>query len=153
MTIRLIDIRDNNGARKKMKRLGRGIGSGDGKTCGRGGKGQTARTGVAINGFEGGQTPIYRRLPKRGFNNIHRQNYYELTFEKLSVALSLGLIKENDHIDRELLMKIGYMKPKHDGISFISKGGFSVPLSFEVNKASKSVYTQLEKHGCKINVL
>src|SRR5512138_331807 len=102
--MKLNEIRDNPGAHYRAKRLGRGIGSGKGKTCGRGGKGQTARTGVAINGFEGGQTPIYRRLPKRGFNNIHAQKMYELHFDKVNVAISAGLIKKGDVIDSELLI-------------------------------------------------
>ncbi len=153
MTISLLDIRDNHGARRKMKRLGRGIGSGVGKTCGRGGKGQTARTGVAINGFEGGQTPIYRRLPKRGFKNIHRQSYYELTFEKLTVALDAGLIKTSDHIDRDLLIKIGYMKINQTAISLIMKGEFKSPLSIDVNRASKSVVEYSQKHGINVKII
>lgn len=153
MSIKLVDIRDNLGARKKMLRVGRGIGSGKGKTCGRGGKGQTARTGVAINGFEGGQTPIYRRLPKRGFNNIHRQKYYELTFHKLNIALNAGLIKSDDIVDRNLLIKIGYMGISHDAISLITKGKLESPLTIEVNRASKSALEHAQKVGCKIQLI
>src|SRR5437899_701676 len=151
MTITLLDIRDNHGARRKMKRLGRGIGSGVGKTCGRGGKGQTARTGVAINGFEGGQTPIYRRLPKRGFKNIHRQSYYELTFEKINNAIEAGLIKKNDHVNREFLIKIGYMRPSQLAISIMMKGELKEPLTIEVNRASQSVIEYSKNNNINLN--
>lgn len=153
MSIKLVDIRDNPGARKKMKRLGRGIGSGVGKTCGRGGKGQTARTGVAINGFEGGQTPIYRRLPKRGFNNIHAECYYELTFEKISTALKAGLFKSDELIDRNLLIRIGYMKPVQSAISLINKGKLDNPVNLEVNRASKGAQELAQKIGCKVQII
>lgn len=150
MTIKLTDIRDNKGARKSMMRVGRGIGSGKGKTCGRGGKGQTARTGVAINGFEGGQTPIYRRLPKRGFNNIHQREFYELTFDKVNTALAAGLIKAGDNIDSELLIKIGFMKKWYDGVSLISKGELKEKVNFEITRASKTASAHVEKLGAKI---
>ena len=116
----LCDIIDNKGARKTKKRLGRGIGSGKGKTSGRGGKGQTARSGVSINGFEGGQNPIYRRLPKRGFVNIHAEPAFEITFSKLNSSIHSGKIKIENLIDRESLIKAGLMKKWQKVISLIA---------------------------------
>jgi large subunit ribosomal protein L15 len=150
MTIRLIDIRDNKGARTRRKIVGRGIGSGLGKTCGRGGKGQTARSGVAINGFEGGQNPIYRRLPKRGFNNIHASKYFELTFDKVNVLLANGLVKAGDTVDRNLLIQTGVMKKWYDAVSLVSTGLLKEKVSFEVTRATKNASTQVEKLGGKI---
>lgn len=153
MTIKLTDIRDNKGARKKLMRVGRGIGSGKGKTCGRGGKGQTARTGVAINGFEGGQTPIYRRLPKRGFNNIHAQKLYELHFDKVNVAISAGLIKKGDVIDSDLLIRIGLMKKWYEGVSLVTKGQLKDVVSFEVTRSTKSAQAHVEAMGGKLTIV
>lgn len=147
MVFKLNEIRDNYGARREKKRLGRGIGSGLGKTSGRGGKGQTARSGVAINGFEGGQNPIYRRLPKRGFKNIHAMNLYELTFTKLNTAIEAGLIKSGDTIDRDILVKIGFMKKWYDGISLVSTGELKHKFTLEITRSSKSAQQQVEKLG------
>lgn len=152
MTIRLTDIRDNEGARTRRKIVGRGIGSGLGKTCGRGGKGQTARSGVAINGFEGGQNPIYRRLPKRGFNNIHASKYFELTFDKVNVLLANGLVKAGDTIDRNLLIQSGVMKKWYDAVSLVSTGTLKDKVSFEVTRATKTATAQVEKLGGKIAI-
>ncbi|MBX3457139.1 MAG: 50S ribosomal protein L15 [Candidatus Paracaedibacteraceae bacterium] len=152
MTIRLTDIRDNKGARTRRKIVGRGIGSGLGKTCGRGGKGQTARSGVAINGFEGGQNPIYRRLPKRGFNNIHASKYFELTFDKVNVLLANGLVKAGDTIDRNLLIQSGVMKKWYDAVSLVSTGSLKEKVSFEVTRATKSATAQVEKLGGNVAI-
>ncbi len=152
MTIRLTDIRDNKGARTRRKIVGRGIGSGLGKTCGRGGKGQTARSGVAINGFEGGQNPIYRRLPKRGFNNIHASKYFELTFDKVNVLLANGLVKAGDTIDRNFLIQSGIMKKWYDAVSLVSTGSLKEKVSFEVTRATKSATAQVEKLGGKVAI-
>jgi len=152
MTIRLTDIRDNKGARTRRKIVGRGIGSGLGKTCGRGGKGQTARSGVAINGFEGGQNPIYRRLPKRGFHNIHASKYFELTFDKVNVLLANGFIKAGDTIDRNLLIQSGVMKKWFDAVSLVSTGTLKEKVSFEVTRATKSAAAQVEKLGGKVAI-
>ena len=152
MTIRLTDIRDNKGARTRRKIVGRGIGSGLGKTCGRGGKGQTARSGVAINGFEGGQNPIYRRLPKRGFNNIHASKYFELTFDKVNVLLANGMVKAGDTIDRNLLIQSGVMKKWYDAESLVSTGSLKEKVSFEVTRATKSAAAQVEKLGGKVAI-
>lgn len=151
MTIKLTDIRDNPGARRSLMRVGRGIGSGKGKTCGRGGKGQTARTGVAVNGFEGGQTPIYRRLPKRGFNNIHRQKMFEVTFEKVNIAMEAGLIKKGDTVDANLLIQIGLMKKWYEGVSLITKGQLKDKVDFEVTRATKSALLHVEGLGGKVS--
>jgi len=152
MIVKLNEIRDNYGARREKKRLGRGIGSGLGKTSGRGGKGQTARSGVAINGFEGGQTPIYRRLPKRGFKNIHAQDLYELTFSKLNTAVEAGLIEPGQTIDRDILINIGLMKKWYDGISLISTGELKHKFTLEITRASKSSFQQVEKLGGSIKL-
>lgn len=151
MKITINNIRDNDGARQPKKRLGRGIGSGLGKTSGRGGKGQTARSGVAINGFEGGQTPIYRRLPKRGFNNIHAMKMYELTFDKVNLVIENGLVKAGDTIDRDCLLKLGLMKKWVEGISLITKGNLKHKVNFEITRASKSAQEQVEKLGGSIS--
>ena len=152
MTIRLTDIRDNKGARTRRKIVGRGIGSGLGKTCGRGGKGQTARSGVAINGFEGGQNPLYRRLPKRGFNNIHASKYFELTFDKVNVLLANGVVKAGDTIDRNLLIQSGVMKKWYDAVSLVSTGSLKEKVSFEVTRATKTAAAQVEKLGGKVAI-
>lgn len=149
--IKINEIRDNDGARSGKKRLGRGIGSGLGKTSGRGGKGQTARSGVAINGFEGGQNPIYRRLPKRGFKNIHRQEMYELTFEKINTAIDSGAIKKDDTIDRDTLIRIGYMKKWFDGISLVATGELKHKVKLEITRASAKSKELVEKLGGSIS--
>lgn len=145
--LKLNNIRDNRGARQKTKLLGRGIGSGLGKTSGRGGKGQTARSGVSLNGFEGGQTPLYRRLPKRGFVNVHRAKMYELDFFKISRILKNGLLEKGASIDRDFLVKIGYMPRTADGISLIANGKVDVPVKVAVTRASAKAKEVLEKAG------
>lgn len=147
MTLTLIDIRDNEGARVCKKRVGRGIGSGLGKTCGRGGKGQTARTGVAINGFEGGQTPIYRRLPKRGFNNIHQIPFYELTLWNLEKIAAKHKV---DLINRDFLIEKGYMKQWQKAVSLIGSCEFKAKVSLEVTRASKNAQKAIESAGGKL---
>ena len=145
--LKLNNIRDNRGARQKTKLLGRGIGSGLGKTSGRGGKGQTARSGVSLNGFEGGQTPLYRRLPKRGFVNVHRAIMYELDFFKISRILKNGLVAKGASIDKDLLIKIGYMPRTADGISLIANGKIDTPVKVAVTRASAKAKEMLEKAG------
>lgn len=148
----LTTIKDNEGARRKMKLLGRGIGSGKGKTSGRGGKGQTARTGVAINGFEGGQTPIYRRLPKRGFKNIHREEAFELTFTKVNTLVNRHGLKKDQVIDRELLVTLGWMKPYLNKISFIATGDIEAKNPVVVSRATKSAQEKASKAGMTITI-
>src|ERR1700761_7887858 len=120
--MKLNDLRDNEGARKERIRVGRGIGSGKGKTGGRGVKGQTSRTGVAINGFEGGQMPIYRRLPKRGFNNIFRLDYSEVNLDRLQQAVDAGKFKAGETINGEALVKAGLLSTVKDGVRLLGRG-------------------------------
>lgn len=150
MNIKLNQLKDNPGARVKKKLLGRGIGSGKGKTSGRGGKGQTARSGVALNGFEGGQNPIYRRLPKRGFVNIHAQKMFELTFEKISTLLKNKKIDPSKPIDRDALIKARVMKKWYEGISLVATGTLDQKVNLEITRASESAKKAVEKLGGSI---
>lgn len=147
MAIKLNQIKDNLGARTRKKLLGRGIGSGLGKTSGRGGKGQTARSGVALNGFEGGQNPIYRRLPKRGFVNIHAQKMFELTFDKINKLIKSQKIDPSKAIDRDALISSGAMKKWYEGISLIATGKLDQKVSLEITRASASAKEMVEKLG------
>lgn len=147
MTFTLNNIRDNKGARTKAKLLGRGIGSGLGKTSGKGGKGQTARSGVSLNGFEGGQNPIYRRLPKRGFKNIHATKKYELDFNKVNLLLENGLVKAGEKIDRDLLIKVGYMPKYLNEISLLANGKPNAKFTYAVTKATKAAQTLVAESG------
>jgi large subunit ribosomal protein L15 len=114
--MKLSDIADNAGSRKKRMRVGRGIGSGKGKTSGRGGKGQTARSGVRIKGFEGGQMPLHRRLPKRGFNNVFRLEFVEINLDRLQQAIDAKQIDAQDTINAEKLVKSGVLRRAKDGV-------------------------------------
>ncbi len=147
MTFQLNTIKDNKGARRPKKLLGRGLGSGLGKTSGRGGKGQTARSGVSINGFEGGQTPLYRRLPKRGFVNIHRMSMYELDFHKINRIVEKGELAEGGQIDREFLIMKRYMPQHIQGISLIANGIPKVGVKVAATRSSKKAQSLLEKAG------
>lgn len=147
MSLKLNQIKDNVGARTRRKVLGRGIGSGLGKTSGRGGKGQTARSGVALNGFEGGQNPIYRRLPKRGFVNIHAQKLFELTFEKINCLIKTQKIDPSKTIDREILIQAGVMKKWFDGISLIATGTLEQKIDLEITRSSVPAKVIVEKLG------
>lgn len=147
MTYRINEIRDNYGARTKAKLLGRGIGSGLGKTSGKGGKGQTARSGVSLNGFEGGQNPIYRRLPKRGFKNIHAVKKYELDFNKVNLLLDNKLVKAGEKIDREFLVKVGMMPSYLKEISLLGNGKPNAKLTYAVTRATKSAQTLVTESG------
>ncbi|MDR0640711.1 MAG: 50S ribosomal protein L15 [Holosporales bacterium] len=150
--LKLNNIRDNNGARGKIKLLGRGIGSGLGKTSGRGGKGQTARSGVSINGFEGGQTPLHRRLPKRGFVNIHRQELYELDFFKITRLKKKGLIADDGVVDRDLLIRIGYMPSYITGVSLIGNGKIDFTVKVAVTRASGKAKEMLAAAGGTLTI-
>ncbi len=150
MEYKLNTIADNPGARKKRMTICRGIGSGKGKTGGRGGKGQTARSGSSINGFEGGQTPIYRRLPKRGFHNIHAIPKYELTFDKVSQLLSNGFVNEGDTINAEVLKKFKFMPNYLSEIRLIATGTLDKKINFAITKASKKAAEMVEKAGGSI---
>ncbi len=141
------NIRENPRARHRRKTVGRGIGSGKGKTSGRGGKGQTARSGVRLNGFEGGQTPIYRRMPKRGFNNPFRKDFYELDFLKISRILKNGLLPDGEMIDRKFLIKIGYMPKYIKNTVLLSNGKLEKPIKIHVTKATAGAKEVLKKSG------
>jgi large subunit ribosomal protein L15 len=145
--MKLNDLRDNSGARKTSKRLGRGVGSGKGKTCGRGVKGQTARTGVSINGFEGGQMPIYRRLPKRGFNNPSRKDYVVVNVGQLQVAIDDGRIDAAAPINAEALKKAGLVTNPRDGVRLLAKGDLTAKVTVEVAGASAAAKAAVEKAG------
>jgi large subunit ribosomal protein L15 len=151
MSFKLNEIRDNKGALAVRKVVGRGIGSGLGKTCGRGGKGQTARAGVSLNGFEGGQMPIYRRVPKRGFKS-NKVGLFELHFDKLKHLISSGKILEKQVVDANLLVLLRLMPKVHTGISLISKGSINIPLTFQVAKVSKKAKELVEAAGGSVLV-
>jgi large subunit ribosomal protein L15 len=138
--MKLNEIRDNKGAHYRAKRVGRGIGSGKGKTSARGGKGQTARSGVALNGFEGGQTPLHRRLPKRGFNN-------KVNLGRLQQALDAGRLKADGTLDSAALVASGVLRRAGDGISLLAKGEITMAITIEVARASKSAVAAVEKAG------
>jgi large subunit ribosomal protein L15 len=151
--MRLNQLRDNQGARKGRMRVGRGIGSGKGKTGGRGGKGQTARTGVALNGYEGGQMPLHRRLPKRGFNNIFRLDYVEVNLGAVQKALDAGKLDAGKPVTSAALRAAGLTSRLKDGIALLAKGEIKAKLNFEVERASGAAIAAVEKAGGKVQVL
>ena len=148
--MKLNEIRDNEGARKSRKRVARGIGSGSGKTGGRGQKGQKSRSGVAVNGFEGGQMPIYRRLPKRGFNNHFAKEYAVVNLDTLQKAVDAGKLNAED-INVEALLKAGIVSKKLDGIRLLARGAITSKVNVTVNSASKTAVAAIEKVGGKVN--
>ena len=150
--MKLDQLRDNPGARKTRIRVGRGIGSGKGKTGGRGGKGQTARTGVAINGFEGGQMPLYRRLPKRGFNNIFALDFVEVNTGRLQQAIDAGRLDAGKPIDAAALRAAGLIGRPRDGVRLLGKGEIKAKISIEVAGASKSAIALVEKAGGSVKL-
>ena len=145
--MKLNEIRDNEGATKARMRVGRGIGSGKGKTAGRGVKGQKARTGVSIKGFEGGQMPLHRRLPKRGFNNIHAHDLNEVNLGRVQQAVDAGRLDANATVTVEALVKAGIISRARDGVKLLGVGELTAKLSFEVTRASKSAIEAVEKAG------
>ena len=150
--MKLNEIRDNEGARKSRKRVARGIGSGSGKTGGRGQKGQKSRSGVAVNGFEGGQMPIYRRLPKRGFNNHFAKEYAVVNLDTLQKAVDAGKLNADD-INVDALLKAGIVSKKLDGIRLLARGAITSKVNVTVNSASKSAVAAVEKAGGKVNLV
>jgi len=146
--MKLNELRDNPGSRLKSKRLGRGIGSGKGKTSGKGVKGQKAREGVALNGFEGGQLPIYRRLPKRGFVNIFRKEYAPINLSTLEAALASGKLDAGEPITEETLRAAGLVgSRKVDGVRLLGKGEITRAVTITVSGASASAIEAVEKAG------
>lgn len=150
--MKLNDLRDNEGARKKRITVGRGIGSGKGKTCGRGVKGQKARTGVSIRGFEGGQMPIHRRIPKRGFNNIFAADYSEINVGRLQQAIDSGKVDAKSPITSESLIKAGVVPKARDGVRLLGKGEIKSKIQLTVSGASKSAIAAVEKAGGQVTV-
>lgn len=148
--MKLNEIRDNEGARKGRMRICRGIGSGKGKTGGRGGKGQTARTGVAINGFEGGQMPIYRRLPKRGFNNIFANKYAEINLGRLQAAIDKGVVDASKEINAEVLVAAGVLKQSYDGIRLLGNGELTAKVTVKVAGSTEAAKVAVEKVGGQV---
>ncbi len=145
--MKLNELRDNAGARKERLRVGRGIGSGKGKTAGRGVKGQSSRTGVAINGFEGGQMPIYRRLPKRGFKNIFRREYAEVNLDRLQTAIESGKLDAGQTITGASLVAAGVIAHVKAGVRLLGRGVLTAKVTIEAAGATKGAIAAVEKAG------
>ena len=151
--MKLNDLRDNAGARKKRMTVGRGIGSGKGKTCGRGVKGQKARTGVSIRGFEGGQMPLHRRLPKRGFKTMFPKDFAELNLGRLQQAIEAGRLDAAKPITEAMLLDAGVVTKSKDGVRLLGKGEIKAKVSLTVAGASASAIAAVEKAGGKVTVI
>ena len=151
--MKLNDIRDNDGARKGRVRVGRGIGSGLGKTAGRGQKGQKSREGVSIKGFEGGQMPLHMRLPKRGFNNIFAKDYAEVNLGAIQKLVEGGKLAADGVIDHAALKGAGVARGGKDGVRILGKGDFTTKLNFRVAGVSKGAREAIEKAGGSVEVL
>lgn len=151
--MKLTDIRDNPGATKERMRVGRGIGSGKGKTGGRGVKGQKSRAGVAIKGFEGGQMPVHRRLPKRGFNNIFRKDYNEVNLGRLQVAIDAGKLDASAPVTVDVLVAAGVCAKARDGVRILGVGELKAKLVLQVAGASRSAVEAVEKAGGSVTIL
>jgi len=151
--MKLNDIRDNSGAKKSRMRVGRGIGSGKGKTGGRGVKGQKARTGVAVKGFEGGQMPLYRRLPKRGFWNPFSKDLNEVNLGRIQEALDAKKLDAGQTVTVEALVAAGVVSRARDGVKILGVGELKAKLAFEVYGASKSAQAAIEKAGGSVTLL
>ena len=148
--MKLNELSDNQGARQNGKRVGRGIGSGKGKTSGRGHKGQKSRAGATIKGFEGGQMPLYRRVPKRGFKNIFRKEFVELNIGRLQQAIDSKTLDPKNTIDSQVLLSTGIVRRIKDGVRLLAKGELNSKVTIEVSGASKAAVEQVEKAGGKV---
>ena len=152
--MKLHELSGRPGARKTRKRIGRGIGSGTGKTGGRGGKGQTARSGVRIKGFEGGQMPLHRRLPKRGFRNTKfARKFNEVNLDKLQEAIDGGRLDAGNKIDAAALIKAGILRRVKDGVRLLGGGEIKAKINVSVYGASKSAIAAVEKAGGSVEIL
>ena len=149
--MKLNEIKDKEGARKSRKRVARGIGSGSGKTAGKGQKGQKARSGVAVNGFEGGQMPIYRRLPKRGFNNPFAKTFAVVNLDTIQKAIDAGKLSANE-INAEALLNSNIISKELDGIRLLARGAITASINITVNSASKAAVAAVEKAGGKVTI-
>lgn len=150
--MKLNELRDNEGATKNRIRVGRGIGSGKGKTCGRGQKGQKSRSGVAVNGFEGGQMPIYRRLPKRGFKNPFAKEFAVVNLDTIQKVVDAGKLNAAA-IDVAALMNAGVISKELDGVRLLARGAITSSVTISVNSASKAAVAAVEKAGGKVNLI
>jgi large subunit ribosomal protein L15 len=151
--MKLNEIRDNNGARKPRVRVGRGLGSGVGKTAGRGQKGQTSRSGVSINGFEGGQMPLHMRLPKRGFNNIFAKDFAEVNLGQIQKLVDAKKLDANGVIDHAALKAAGVARGGKDGVRLLAKGELTTKLNFLVHGVSAAAKAAVEKSGGQVDVI
>jgi large subunit ribosomal protein L15 len=150
--MKLNELRDKDGATHSKKRLGRGIGSGSGKTAGRGVKGQKARSGVAINGFEGGQMPLYRRLPKRGFKNIFAKDFNVVSLGRVQTAIDAKKLDANKTVDAEALIAAGVIRRARDGVRLLADGELKAKVAFDVAGASKAAIEKIEKAGGSVKL-
>jgi large subunit ribosomal protein L15 len=150
--MQLNDLKDNPGATKAPKRVGRGLGSGLGKTAGRGQKGQKSRSGVAIKGFEGGQNPLHMRLPKRGFNNPSRLNFAEINLDQLQLALDAGKLDASAPIDAKALVAAGMVRRELDGVRLLGRGELKAKVALELAGASASAVKAVEAAGGSVKV-
>ncbi len=150
--MKLNELRDKEGATHSRKRLGRGIGSGSGKTAGRGVKGQKARSGVAINGFEGGQMPLYRRLPKRGFKNISAKEFNTVSLRRVQAAVDAKKLDAKETVNAESLIKAGVIRRAKDGVRLLADGDLKAKLSFDIAGASKAAVEKVEKAGGSVKL-
>jgi large subunit ribosomal protein L15 len=149
--MKLNEIGDNRGAHHRAKRVGRGIGSGKGKTSARGGKGQTARSGVALNGFEGGQTPLHRRLPKRGFDNrMFRKDFKAVNLGRVQRAIDVGKLQTDRIIDGAALVASGVLRRRGSGVRLLAKGKLSTGIAIEVAGLSRMAQAAVEKAGGRV---
>ncbi|MBY5370682.1 50S ribosomal protein L15 [Rhizobium leguminosarum] len=151
--MKLNEIKDNEGSTHSRKRLGRGIGSGSGKTGGRGVKGQKSRSGVAINGFEGGQMPIYRRLPKRGFNNIFASDFVVVSLARIQTAIDAGKLDAKTTVDAAALKAAGVIRRVKDGVRVLADGEIKAKITIAVAGASKPAVEKIEKAGGTVTLL
>jgi large subunit ribosomal protein L15 len=151
--MKLNEIRDNNGARKPRVRVGRGLGSGVGKTAGRGQKGQTSRSGVSINGFEGGQMPLHMRLPKRGFNNIFAKDFAEVNLGQIQKLVDAKKLDPKGVIDHAALKAAGVARGGKDGVRLLAKGELTTKLNFLVHGVSAAAKVAVEKAGGQVDVI
>ncbi|MGE0501739.1 MAG: 50S ribosomal protein L15 [Rhizobiaceae bacterium] len=150
--MKLNDLRDKDGATHSKKRLGRGIGSGSGKTAGRGVKGQKARSGVAVNGFEGGQMPLYRRLPKRGFTNIFAKDFNVVSLARIQQAVDAKKLDAKATVNAEALVKAGVIRRAKDGVRILADGELKAKIAFDVAGASKAAVEKIEKAGGSVKL-
>jgi large subunit ribosomal protein L15 len=150
--MKLNELRDRDGATKARKRVGRGIGSGSGKTAGRGEKGQSSRSGVALNGFEGGQMPVYRRLPKRGFKNIFSKHLNEVSLGRVQAAIDAKKLDAKETITVARLVEAGVVRRPKDGVKLLSGGELKTKVDFEVAGASKAAIEKIEKAGGSVTL-